>query len=144
MHNYQIRPYEADHALAILSQGYTESFSDTDQARLMENSKFSVTLLIDDDPVVCSGIIKLWDGVGEGWFLSTDEVSKSSMVIARATKEVLLEEISAGNYWRLQINVRADWKQALRFAQFLGFEEEGLMHKFGPDQKDYLRMAIVK
>ena len=31
----------------------------------------------------------------------------------------------------------------IRFAEFLGFEIEGLMRGYGPDKSDYYRMAKV-
>ena len=31
----------------------------------------------------------------------------------------------------------------LRFAEFLGFKNEGLMRGYGPDKSDYYRMAKV-
>ncbi|MEL0098281.1 MAG: hypothetical protein VW907_01850, partial [Opitutae bacterium] len=66
------------------------------------------------------------------------------VTLSRATKEVLHEEIVKTNYRRVQVNVRADWEVAVRFSKFLGFKEEGLMRKFGPEGADYLRMSIVQ
>jgi hypothetical protein len=34
--------------------------------------------------------------------------------------------------------------QAIRFAEFLGFEKEGLMKKFGPEGSDYIVMGRIK
>jgi len=33
--------------------------------------------------------------------------------------------------------------EAIRFARWMGFEDEGIMYKFGPDGSDYYRMARV-
>ena len=144
MINFQIEKYQAEHAVFILSQGHTRSIEDPRQCEIMEKSKFSVTLMADDEPILCSGIIDLWPGVGEGWFISTDQLSEHPVTLARATKEVLHHEIDDRGYWRVQVNVRSDWGTAIRFAKFLGFKNEGLMKKFGPDKVDYVRMSIVR
>ena len=44
----------------------------------------------------------------------------------------------------MHANVKADWMEAIRFAEFLGFEKEGLMKKFGPEGSDYLVMGRIK
>jgi len=43
--------------------------------------------------------------------------------------------------WRIQASVSASDTKALRFASWLGFEDEGLMKKYGPDGSDYRRVA---
>jgi RimJ/RimL family protein N-acetyltransferase len=44
---------------------------------------------------------------------------------------------------RIQASVHANDKQAIRYVEWLGFENEGLMKKFGPDGSDYYRFARV-
>ena len=46
--------------------------------------------------------------------------------------------------WRVQAVCKVGWSEALRFARMMGFEEEGTMRAYGPDQDDYLRVAWVK
>jgi RimJ/RimL family protein N-acetyltransferase len=45
--------------------------------------------------------------------------------------------------WRVQASVHANDEKAYRFADWCGFEEEGLMRMFGPDKSDYYRFARV-
>lgn len=144
MSNFTIEKYQAEHGEALISDGEVSWTTDVGQAKLLEKSNFSVTILQNDDPVMCSGIIDLWKGCGEGWFIAAKELLDYPVTLSRATKEVLHEEIVKTNYRRVQVNVRADWKVAIRFSQFLGFKEEGLMEKFGPEGADYLRMSIIR
>jgi RimJ/RimL family protein N-acetyltransferase len=44
---------------------------------------------------------------------------------------------------RLQTSVKADSKLALRFAEWLGLKQEGLMKNYGPDGSDYYRYARI-
>lgn len=144
MPEFIVEKYKAEHAIAIMNSGHTRSMDDPTHAQIMEQSKFSVTLMADDKPIICSGIVELWPGVGEGWFVATDDLTNHPVTIARATKEVLYDQIDEGGYWRLQANIRTTWFTAVRFSEFLGFEKEGVMKKFGPDGANYLRVAIVK
>jgi len=144
MSDFIIEKYKAEHGEALIADGEVPWTTDVGQAKLLEKSNFSVTVLINDDPVMCSGIIDLWEGCGEGWFIAAKELLDYPVTLSRATKEVLHEEIVKTNYRRVQVNVRADWEVAIRFSKFLGFKEEGLMQKFGPEGADYLRMSIVQ
>jgi len=45
------------------------------------------------------------------------------------------------NIWRLQTAVKANFKLGIRFAEWLGLQQEGLMKQYGPDGTDYYRMA---
>ena len=40
-------------------------------------------------------------------------------------------------------SVKSNFKTGLRFAEFLGFKNEGLMRGYGPDKSDYYLMAKV-
>ena len=45
--------------------------------------------------------------------------------------------------WRIQASVHTTDEQSIKFAEWMGFENEGLMKKFGPDGADYYRFARV-
>ena len=51
--------------------------------------------------------------------------------------------MSTNKIWRLQTAVKSNFKTGLRFAEFLGFKNEGLMKAYGPDKTDYYRMARI-
>ena len=68
----------------------------------------------------------LWGGVAEGWVMATQDVWRHPIVIARAIKknfEVLAEN---NKIKRVQTAVRADFDIGLKFAKWLGLEEEGI------------------
>ena len=44
---------------------------------------------------------------------------------------------------RIQASVHTNDQQAIRYVEWLGFENEGLMKKYGPDGSDYYRFARV-
>jgi hypothetical protein len=100
---------------------------------------------LDNGHIVgCAGIIPLWEGVGEAWFIGADRIQKHTLSAVRFVKQVFKDKQDNGDYIRLHANVRADWPEAIKFAKLVGFHKEGYMKKFGPDGLDYLVMGRIK
>jgi hypothetical protein len=137
--------YKKEHSEIIMSQRLDdEEFPWQEHAEALEKEGRCVTLIVDDEPALVTGICELWPGVGEAWFMAGNKIYSYPITIARAVKESLHEYIALANFWRIQANVKADWEEAIRFARFCGMKEEGLMPKYGPNGIDYLRMAWVR
>jgi RimJ/RimL family protein N-acetyltransferase len=99
----------------------------------------SVTFIENDKPSMIIGslvnghICHLW-----GW------VSKNVTVKVARPARTFLKEYAMINYIRrIQMTVRADFPRGLRFAEFLGFEKEGIMKSYGKDGADYILFARV-
>lgn len=101
------------------------------------------TGLIDGYVIASAGIKPLWPGVGEAWIVASDNMPKKKLSVIKLIKENFDKMIQDNNFIRVQAGVRSDWLEAKRFAEFLGFEHEGIMRKYGPDGQDYFRMARV-
>ena len=101
----------------------------------------SYTLLYNSKPVVSGGVCPLWSGVAEGWVISSKRIYKNRIKSARLIRKRADILCSANKIWRLQTSVKANFTMGIRFAEFLGFKNEGLMRGYGPDKSDYLRMA---
>jgi hypothetical protein len=93
--------------------------------------------------IASSGVQPLWKGVGEGWFVASNKMPKKKLTIIKMIKDNFDNIIQENNLIRVQAGVRSDWPTAKRFAEFLGFEHEGIMRKYGPDGQDYYRMARI-
>ena len=65
------------------------------------------------------------------------------MSVVRKFREMFDLILLANNYHRIQASVRADFKAGVRFAEFLGFQAEGVMRKFDVAKTDYIRMARI-
>ena len=63
--------------------------------------------------------------------------------VAKYSSQLLQHVIEENKLTRVQASVHVDDKQAVRYVEWLGFENEGLMKKFGPDGSDYYRFARV-
>ena len=101
------------------------------------------TLLDNNVPVCSGGVIPTWLGNAQGWVISSKRIFRNKVKASRLIKERTDLLCTNNKIWRLQTAVKADFKIGFRFAQFLGFKNEGLMKAYGPDKTDYYRMARI-
>jgi hypothetical protein len=86
----------------------------------------------------------MWPGVGEAWFIASSKIHENVRPFIRFAKTDIMEKVTTeNNLWRVQGVCKEDWPAARRFARLMGFKEEGLMRKYGPEQADYIRIAKV-
>lgn len=98
----------------------------------------------DNGHVICSaGIKKLWFGVGEAWIVSSWRIREKPIGVIKAIRARFDDIIETNELHRVQAAVRADWDEAVRFAEYLDFKNEGLMRGYGVDGRDYFRYARV-
>ena len=148
MANFEIVPYEIQHGNDMIEFGLNDKLMDWD-ANFTENridfalAGLSFTLLHNNFPVCSGGIVPLWTGVAEGWVISSKRIFKTRIKASRLIKKRTDLLCAANKIWRLQTAVKSNFKTGLRFAEFLGFKNEGLMKAYGPDKTDYYRMARI-
>tara|TARA_R100001377_G_scaffold10829_2_gene5432 strand:+ start:1318 stop:1758 length:441 start_codon:yes stop_codon:yes gene_type:complete len=140
--------YKPEHARDILAgdmnKGAPKHIGQfRDFAESINRPGTSFTAIDNGYLIACAGIIPLWSGVGEAWFLGSERLHEYTKPIIRAVKKDFKRMIEEHNLIRVQAAVRKDWDEAQRFAKFLGFKDEGLMEKFGPDGSDYYRVARI-
>jgi len=141
-----IIPYIANHGKLIMQSQMNHSKTQADsyfigECQNLEQEGLAFTGLINDKIIASAGMKKLWKGVAEGWVLATYDIWNYPTVTARAIKknfEILAKE---NNLTRIQTAVRADFGIGIRFAKWLGLENEGLMKKYGHDGTDHYRFA---
>ncbi len=148
MDNYKIIPYQPIHGTEIIRSGMNDPLMDLD-ASYYENRidiaapGFSFTLMSAEQPIVAGGIFPLWQGCAEGWVLSSQKIFKHKIRAAVHIKKRMDMLCINNQIWRLQTSVKANFKLGIRFAKWLGLEEEGLMKQYGPDKTNYYRMAKI-
>jgi hypothetical protein len=75
--------------------------------------------------------------------LATSKVWNHPLIIARAIKKNFARLAKENKIKRVQTAVRADFKTGLKFAKWLGLENEGLMKHYGFDGSDHYRYARI-
>lgn len=143
-----IVPFKTEHAQYILTQQLNAKelhlrAEHKKYALYLEQVGMSFTALINNKPIAAGGIYMLWDNVAEGWVMATNDVWQYSIIMARHFKKKTDVLIETSKIKRLQTTVKADFKLGHKFAEWLGFEKEGLMKYYGPDGSDYYRYARI-
>jgi len=146
--SFEIVPYKTQHGNEMIEFGLNDKLMDVD-ASFTENridfalAGLSFTLLHDNIPLCSGGIVPLWDGVAEGWVISSKRIFTKRIKASRLIRKRTDLLCANNKVWRLQTAVKANFKTGLRFAEFLGFNNEGLMRAYGPDKTNYYRMAKI-
>ena len=146
--NFEIVPYNTQHGDEMIEFGLNDKLMDID-ASFKENridfamAGLAFTLLDDNVPICSGGIIPTWLGNAQGWVISSKRIFRNKVKASRLIKERTDLLCANNKIWRLQTAVKADFKIGIRFAEFLGFNKEGLMVGYGPDKTDYYLMARI-
>jgi len=108
-------------------------------------SKYSLALEIRGSVVGAVGLFPLWEGVGAGWALfSEGAMDKHWLSISRAVKEMLDAEIKLRDYRRVETVVDVSFVRAQNWAEWLGFEIEGISRNYGNGGSgDFYRYARI-
>jgi RimJ/RimL family protein N-acetyltransferase len=109
----------------------------------LEQEHLAFTGLINDKVIAAAGMKRIWGDVAEGWFIAKNDVWNYPITIAKAVKQNIDYLATSNNIKRLQTAVRADFGIGIRFAKWLGFNNEGLMKSYGFDGSDHYRMARI-
>ena len=143
-----IVPYQKGHGVFILSQQMNHVLMDQDaqfdgDAMELEEQNMSFTGMVNKQPIFAAGMKKIWNGVAEGWVLATKEVWNHPLLVARAIKKDFAKVAKQHNIKRVQTAVRSEFEIGIKFATWLGLENEGLMKQYGFDGADHYRFARI-
>ena len=146
--NYKIVPYQTQHGDEMIEFGLNDKLMDID-ASFKENridfamAGLAFTLLDNNVPVCSGGIVPTWLGNAQGWVISSKRIFRNKVKASRLIKQRTDLLCANNKIWRLQTAVKANFKIGIRFAEFLGFNKEGLMVGYGPDKTNYYLMARI-
>ena len=148
MDSFKIVPYSTNHGDEIIEFGMNDKLMDIDASFTENRIDFAIpglsfSLLVNNTPILAGGIYPLWDGVAEGWVLSSKRIFDHKIRSAISIKKRLDLLCINNNIWRLQTAVKEEFKTGKRFAEWLGLKSEGLMQMYGPDKTNYYRMAKI-
>lgn len=94
------------------------------------------------DRIVCSwGAVKLWPGVAECWLLTSRQIADYPVTLTRTARRYFDNLMRADRLHRLQITVDTANDLAIRWANALQFQQEGLMRQYGVDRSDHVIYA---
>lgn len=95
-------------------------------------------------PIAGAGVMPVWDGVYEAWAMIGSQVGRAAMVrVYKETQLFLGFLFDDPAVRRVQTQVKTDFLAGHRFARMLGFAEEGVLRRYGPDGSDYTMYSRV-
>lgn len=100
---------------------------------LLTDNCHAVTFLIDGRPALILGVNIPHTGLVEVFFLPGELFYSNITPLVRETKRWYAYIESQFHWRRIQAMVRDDIESHCRFAQWLGLEQEAVLHRYGPD-----------
>ena len=141
-------PYKGEHGRYILSNQMNHPLMDEDakfdgDAMNLEQRGLAYTCMINNEPVAAAGMKMIWSGVAEVWVIATNKIWDHPLLVAKAIKKNFARLAKENNIKRVQTAVRQDYDTGIKFAEWLGLENEGLMRNFGFDGSHQYRYARI-
>lgn len=136
----EFRQYHPDDLLSILDLGQMcrlgyDTLKDIDES-------LTWTVVHNNEVLGCGGFRRFWGGVYEAWLIAKSyQIFFDHKIATIKGIKKIFNELS---WHRLQATILQGNNRDETFIKFLGFEYEGYMNKFGPDERDYLLYAMVK
>ena len=131
--------WERDNSLATAERGSMKKEYIVNMARLGR----SFSLLTNGTLIASGGLFKIWDGMAEAWFIPSELIKPHRRQVVKQLRDHIDQLSVENDYRRLQATSRSDFSAGQRFLEFLGFEREGLLRKYGPDGADHYLYARV-
>ena len=146
-----IVPYTAQHGKFILSQQMNHKVLEADRdyinvdgdAKNLEQNNLAFTGIINNKPIFAAGYKIFWGNVAECWLIGTKEMSNYSLSVAKIIKKNFAIIAKKNKLERVQTTIRKDFKEGIKFAEWLGLEREVLMKKWGFDGSDQYLYARI-
>jgi len=137
----KVIPFKTDHLFEVETNfDFPEAAK---EAIASHENTDGFTICEDGRVIACGGVHIMWNGVGEGWLVMSTKAYEMPITVARCTVKLFKTIMENNDLWRIQASVHSGDNQSLRYAEWMGFENEGIMKKFGPDGSDYYRFARV-
>ena len=145
----KLKPFKKSDADKIVSFGMNHKLMEIDagfeENRICNYSQpgNAYTMWIDNKPVFSFGMVILWKGVAEGWVMASQNIFDVKFLAAKTITSMMINHCKKNKIKRLQTSVKAEFKEGVRFATWLGMEIEGLKKNYGPDGSDYYQLARI-
>jgi hypothetical protein len=138
--DYKVVPFKRWHVGWLLEDGDAEqgAFQPGNDALVaIEKLGTSWTIVLDGQPLLCSGTIEQWPGRHMAWAYLSRHTGRHMYYVTMRVIEYL-----ARAQGRIETTVRADYEKGHRWAKMLGFTPEAYMWGYGPDGEDHVSYVM--
>jgi hypothetical protein len=101
------------------------------------------TFEVDGEPAALFGVVLLWEGVGRGLALLSEESLRHPLALTRGARALVSEAFEVLGLRRLEITADTRHEAAFEWARVLGFEPEARMRYYGTDGADHWLLAAT-
>ena len=145
----EVRDYKKEDAYTILHKNIREhdarDVTDFETyAELWGKEGPAYTIVIDDEIVFCGGVVKIGWNRGEAWTLMSSLFYKYPKTCFKICRNQLNDVIQKHGLKRVQALVDPSLYGGVRFMEHLGFQQEGLLRKYGPKNEDMWMMGRIE
>ena len=99
------------------------------------------TVWLDERAIACAGVALRWTGRATLWAVLEDDIPvRCWLALHRAVLARIPPLLELG-VRRLEAEAQCGFEPSRRWLRMLGFEEEGLMRRYGPGGEDFYRFA---
>ena len=137
-------PFEADHLSELLLQEsqmmLQPMMKDVKYGLSLEKSGPAFSAVVDGEIIAALGILPQWTNRAIAWGLIGEKAPQHFLSLHKAVSRFL----KLSEYRRIETSVASNFAEGHRWAQMLGFENEGTMKAFAPDGSDCDLYARVK
>lgn len=98
--------------------------------------------ITDNGNIIASGgVVPMWKGVGEGWIVSSEFVHEYKIFFVKTVLRELMK--LSEKYERIQTMIDIENVVSMKWAEWMGFECEGLRRKY-IGGRDFWGYALVR
>ena len=114
--------------------------------RIHEYEKLGIVVAATDGNKTygIGGVGKVHSGLGIAWLILNKQFLKYPKTLLKFSRLIIRSSLVGLDLHRIQMDVDTTYDENSRFAKKLGFEFEGRMYQYGPDQQDYDRYVLLR
>ena len=112
-----------------------------DMLRQYQETGNAKTAMMGGKIICCFGYVELWRGVAEMWMLTSNHIETHPVAATRGAQRHINRIATEAKLKRLQITVDVTHVVAMRWADALKFNREGVLRQYGADGADYMMFA---
>jgi len=117
--------------------GFLNGMSD-EILRIMEGFSFNYCVFKNEMPVGAFGVVPVTDKRGMAWALLAGNLGCDMLFVYKNMKALLDNQKT---FSRIEMTADSSFIPAVKFAEMLGFQKEGLLRKYGLDGSDHYMFA---
>lgn len=147
MSAYELRLFEPHHYIMLAesieaARGRQLDGDKARMARAFDTNGLARSGFYQNALIVTAGVFTPWQGYGVAWALLAPNAKRHAFFIHKVVKQGLAEFTYRLKLRRLEANVDAALPQAVRWVEKLGFTEESIMPKYGPQGQTFRKFVI--